>query len=101
MGGESRYLTNNPSKQIVIPTRRDFCIDSKKKYASVAPLMGAQNRPRSLDLHISYLDSPELHLVYGQKDSSNKLASWFVTGFTNAEGCFGLYIYKNTNYKTN
>lgn len=23
-----------------------------------------------------------------------------VTGFTDAEGCFGLYIYKNKNYKT-
>jgi hypothetical protein len=100
MGGESRYLTNNPSKQIVIPTRRDFCIDSKKNMP-LLPRLRTHNRPRSLDLHISYLDSPELHLVYGQKDSSNKLASWFVTGFTNAEGCFGLYIYKNTNYKTN
>lgn len=34
------------------------------------------------------------------KDPSNNLAPWFVTGFTDAEGCFGLYIYKNTNYKT-
>jgi len=40
-------------------------------------------------------------LVSGQKDSPNKLASWFVTGFTDAEGCFGIYIYKNTKYKTN
>jgi hypothetical protein len=30
MGGESRYPTNIPSKQIIIPTR-DFCIDSNKK----------------------------------------------------------------------
>jgi hypothetical protein len=28
------------------------------------------------------------------------LNPWFVTGFTDAEGCFGLYIYKNKNYKT-
>ena len=92
MGGESRYQTNNPSKQIIIPTfpgrprSRDFCIDSKKICK---------------DLHNSYLDSPELQLVSGKKDSTNKLASWFVTGFTDAEGCFGIYIYKNTKYKTN
>jgi hypothetical protein len=85
MGGESCYPTNIPSKQIIIPTR-DFCIDSKKICQ---------------DLQNSYLDLPELQRVSGQKDSSNKLAPWFVTGFTDAEGCFGLYIYKNTKYKTN
>ena len=30
MGGESRYQTNNPSNQIIIPTRK-FCMDSKKQ----------------------------------------------------------------------
>ena len=30
----------------------------------------------------------------------NKLAPWFVTGITDAEGCFGLYIYKSTTHKT-
>ena len=25
---------------------------------------------------------------------------WFFTGFKDAEGCFGLYIYKNAIYKT-
>lgn len=47
------------------------------------------------------MDLPELQKVYGLKDYSNKLAPWFVTGFTDAEGCFGMYIYKNTKYKTN
>ena len=30
----------------------------------------------------------------------NKLNPWFVTWFTDADGCFGLYISKNTKYKT-
>ena len=30
----------------------------------------------------------------------NKLDPWFVTGFTDAEGSFGLYIYKKANSKT-
>lgn len=29
-----------------------------------------------------------------------KLEPWFVTGFTDGEGCFGLYIYTNTASKT-
>ena len=29
-----------------------------------------------------------------------RLNPWFVTGFTDAECCLGLYIYKNKNYKT-
>jgi hypothetical protein len=73
----------------------------QKKYASVASLAQGHIRPRGKDLHNSYLDSPEQQMVSGQKDSPNKLASWFVTGFTDAEGCFGIYIYKNTKYKTN
>ena len=42
---------------------------------------------------------PELPKAATLKDSSNKLAAGIVSGLT--EGCFGLYIYKNTNYKTN
>jgi len=30
----------------------------------------------------------------------NKLNPWFVTWFTDADSCFGLYISKNTKYKT-
>lgn len=32
-------------------------------------------------------------------EAKNKLNPWFVTGFTDGEGCFGLYIYKNTALK--
>jgi hypothetical protein len=52
------------------------------------------------DLQDSYLDLPKLKLVYGQKDDSNKLTPWFVTGFTIAEGCFGVSNYTNTKSKT-
>nr|YP_025865.1 intronic ORF at intron 1 of nad4 [Moniliophthora perniciosa]AAQ74268.1 intronic ORF at intron 1 of nad4 [Moniliophthora perniciosa] len=30
----------------------------------------------------------------------NKLDPWWITGFTDAEGSFGLYIYKNSKFKT-
>lgn len=33
-------------------------------------------------------------------ENYNNLNPWWVTGFTDAEGCFGLYIYKQSNYKT-
>lgn len=33
-------------------------------------------------------------------DSKSKLDPWFVTGFSDAEGSFGLYIYKNSDFKT-
>ena len=34
-------------------------------------------------------------------DSKTKLNPWFITGFTDAEGCFSILIQPNTNYKTN
>jgi len=67
MGGESRYQTNNPSKQIIIPTRRDFCIDSKKttkkqqKYVKTYIIL--------ILIHLNSI------WFCGKKDSSNKLAS--------------------------
>jgi hypothetical protein len=45
------------------------------------------------------LDSPELRSVSGQKDSSNKLASWFVTGFTDAEGCSFAFALRQSKAK--
>ncbi len=30
----------------------------------------------------------------------NKLDPWWITGFTDAEGSFGLYLYKNSKFKT-
>ena len=44
--------------------------------------------------------TPSINSVLKNDVNNNKLNPWFVTGFTDAEGCFGLYIYKNANYKT-
>jgi LAGLIDADG endonuclease len=44
--------------------------------------------------------TPSIKSVLKNDVNNNKLNPWFVTGFTDAEGCFGLYIYKNANYKT-
>jgi len=34
-------------------------------------------------------------------DLQTKVNPWFITGFTDAEGCFSILIQSNTNYKTN
>jgi hypothetical protein len=73
MGGQSRYQTNIPSKQIILPTRDFVLIKKQQKICQY--------------LQNSYLDLPELLLVSGQKDSSNKLAPWLVTGFTDLLLC--------------
>ena len=44
--------------------------------------------------------TPSINSVLKNDVNNNKLNPWFVTGFPDAEGCFGLYIYKNANYKT-
>ena len=46
------------------------------------------------------IPSKQLINNFSTKIYPNKIEPWFLTGFTDAEGCFGLYIYKNANYKT-
>jgi len=47
------------------------------------------------------LSSQKTKTITGKSNVDiNKLNPWFVTGFTDAEGCFGLYLNKNTKYKT-
>lgn len=75
MGFERNYQTKISSKQFVIQNKI-FCSNSQCKNLPVSALKG-------------WTDA---NLI--------KLNPWFVTGFTDAEGCFGLYIYKNKNYKT-
>ena len=89
MAGESRYRFNIPSKQIILQTR-NLSIDSHKICKHL-----------TCKKHNSLSVLPEQPKIDTVKDSSKKLTPGFVTGFTDAEGCFGLYIYKYTNYKTN
>jgi hypothetical protein len=87
MGREICYQTKIPSKQFVIQTKNFSSAYISHKIC--------QNLKK-----ISYTPSslPKLFLKTDLK--FKKLNPWFVTGFTDAEGCFGLYIYKDAKYKT-
>ena len=86
MGCENSYQIKIPSKQLVIQTK-NFSTYSQKFNKSLL-----QNyTPKESILPEQFLKTD----VY-----NNKLNPWFVTGFTDAEGCFGLYIYKNDKIKT-
>jgi hypothetical protein len=36
---------------------------------------------------------------FSSKSDNNKLHPWFITGFTDGEGCFSVYISKNNELK--
>jgi hypothetical protein len=82
MGFERNYQTKIPSKQFVIQTK-NFNTNSLKFCQNLVQVY-----------------TPPINSVLKSEINNNKLKPWFVTGFTDAEGCFGLYIYKNANYKT-
>jgi LAGLIDADG endonuclease len=85
MGFERNYQTKIPSKQFVIQTK-NFNTNSQKFCQNLVQV---------------YTPAPgTINSVLNNDVNNNKLNPWFVTGFTDAEGCFGLYIYKNANYKT-
>ena len=80
--GASYYQTKILSKQFVIQTK-NFSTNSQKICQNLVQVY-----------------TPSINSVLKNDVNNNKLNPWFVTGFTDAEGCFGLYIYKNANYKT-
>ncbi len=82
MGFERNYQTKIPSKQFVIQTK-NFSTNSLKFCQNLVQIY-----------------TPSINSVLKNDVNNNKLNPWFVTGFTDAEGCIGLYIYKNANYKT-
>jgi LAGLIDADG endonuclease len=82
MGFEINYQTKIPSKQFVIQTK-NFSTNSLKFCQNLVQVY-----------------TPSINSVSNNDVNNNKLNPWFVTGFADAEGCFGLYIYKNANYKT-
>jgi len=81
-GGESYYQTKIPSKQFVIQTK-NFSTNSQKFCKNLVQVY-----------------TPSINSVLKNDVNNNKLNPWFVTRFTDAECCFGLYIYKNAIYKT-
>jgi hypothetical protein len=76
MDFERYYQTKIPSKQIVIQ-KKNFSINSQK-----------------FSQNLVQVYTPSINSVLKNDVNNNKLNSWVVTGFTDAEGCFGLYIYK-------
>jgi hypothetical protein len=87
MGFERNYQTKISSKQFVIQNK-NFSTNSQYK-----------NLPFSNICNTSFF-LPVSARAGWTKANLIRLNPWFVTGFTYAEGCFGLYIYKNKNYKT-
>jgi hypothetical protein len=107
MGKEICYQTKIPSKQIIRPAflgslwlgiaAKNFSTNSQCK--NLLPFSSAFYKKAEKSYNLSIL--PEGFTDKGKSDVNlKKLDPWFVTGFTDAEGCFGLYIYKNVKYKT-
>src|SRR5882672_332426 len=71
MGFERNYQTKISSKQIIIQNKN---FSNKCDTSSILPVW------------------TEAKLI--------RIIPWFVTGFTDAVDCLGLYVYKNKNYKT-
>jgi hypothetical protein len=86
-GFERNYQTKISSKQFVIQNK-NFSTNSQYKNLPFSNICDT-----SSILPVSALKGwTDANLI--------RLNPWFVTGFTDADGCFGLYIYKNKNYKT-
>ena len=106
-GFERNYQTKISSKQFVIQNK-NFCTNSLLRSKNLpfsnicdTPLCALSDKQT-----LGWTDSilpVSAHFTVGWIDANLiRLRSnpWFVTLFTYAEGCLGLYIYKNKNYKT-
>src|SRR6202044_4218015 len=76
MGFEKNYQVKNPSKQL-----------NKSFYSKIIPLPAVTRGEGSL-------------LGGGVNETKEILNPYFITGFTDAEGCFCTSIYKDEKYKT-
>ncbi len=82
MGDESRYQISIPSNQFLIQTK-SFQTNSK------------------LFIHQDKAETKNLSLLQLNLTMNKPLLNpCFITGFIDAEGCFGLYLYKNTAMKS-
>ena len=88
MAFERKYQTKNPSKQIVIPASFLRRAKNFSTYSQCKNLFQSYN--------------PSIYPEQFLKTDViiKKLEPWFVTGFTDAEGCFGFYLYKTAYSKT-
>ena len=88
MDREICYQTKNPSKQFVIPASKEGRAKNFSTYSQCKNLFQSYN--------------PSIYPEQFLKTDViiKKLEPWFVTGFTDAEGCFGFYLYKTAYSKT-
>ena len=89
MGYKSNYQISNPSKQLIIQTRSFYTHSKKQVYQTFPAFMVEKVETRKFPLF-----QPEAGTASLIKPKV-KLNPWEVTGFTDGEGCFGLYIYEN------
>lgn len=89
MGFERYCQISNPSKQ-----------NFKKNFKLLTPCLNRSFYSQTKNL-ITYsnLNSQQISTEVNFTKPSQWINPWFVTGFTDAEGCFGLYIYKNAALK--
>jgi hypothetical protein len=93
MGFERNYQVSIPSNQIFIQTFTGHFVNPRLKRCfhthSKKLILG-------FDTQISSLLPKKDNVI----KSLQKLDPWFVCGFIDAEGCFGLYTYSNTASKS-
>lgn len=104
MGFERSYQFSIPSKKIFIQTDHKRWLKNYSSslnlyrcfYTNVLYFASKQNTQITSPLltkDIIMYDSDHFN------GTQHKLNPWFVTGFTDGDACFGLYIYKNTALK--
>ena len=86
MGFERYCQISNPSKQ-----------NFKKNFKLLTPCLNRSFYSQTKNL-ITYSNLNK-QISTKVNFTSQLLNPWFITGFTDAEGCFGLYIYKNAALK--
>ena len=96
-GSKSEFLNPQPIEITVKEQRVDgSCFINKNLMKLRCTLMGCEN-----SYQFKILSKHCNKVPFSTLDSKTKLNPWFITGYTDAEGCFSILIQPNTNYKTN
>jgi LAGLIDADG endonuclease len=96
-GSKSEFLNPQPIEISVKEQRVDgSCFINTNLVKLRCTLMGCEN-----SYPFKILSKQCNKVPFSTLDSKTKLNPWFITGFTDAEGCFSILIQPNTNYKTN
>jgi hypothetical protein len=88
MGCESNYPISIPSNQRIIHT-------STAQHFSNNSFLNRDFQSPSNILRNEHCSHSATENLVNKMEPSHKLNPWFLTGFIDGEGCFGLYIYSN------